>query len=311
MANINWHKGFVSAMKLELLADKDRLTFNDEYLLSGGSKRIDLLIIKNESAEKMHRLVGAVFERYNIYEYKNPTDSMTFGDFFKTLSYVCTYLEENKEHDRYKLNEYTMTLIRDTYPKSLFGELKKNGIEPKQVSEGVYIIEERMPFKTQILVTSRMDEDYTWLRALTKNPSIEKLRGIVNKTESLTPDSKKDADTVMNVFTDVNEEYMIGLRENEEEKHMCEAVNRLFADETEKYRKESKEKDKIIEEINAKLDAQGSLVESMKKQMAEKEKALTGLDKTISEKDRKLSENEVTIAQLLSKINTLEAQLKA
>ena len=49
----------------------------------------------------------------------------------------------------------------------------------------------------------------------------------------------------------------------------------------------------------------------MKKQMAEKEKALTGLDKTISEKDRKLSENEVTIAQLLSKINTLEAQLKA
>ena len=245
MANINWHKGFVSAMKLELLADKDRLVFNDEYLLSGGSKRIDLLIIKNESAVKMHRLVGAVFERYNIYEYKNPTDSMTFGDFFKTLSYVCTYLEENREHDRYKLSEYTMTLIRDT-----FGELKKNGIEPKQVSDGVYIIEERMPFKTQILVTSRMDEDYTWLRALTKTPSIEKLRGIVNKTESLTPDSKKDADTVMNVFTDVNEEYMIELREKEEEKDMCEAVNRLFADETKKLQEqlelEREEHDKII-----------------------------------------------------------------
>ncbi|MCR4748914.1 MAG: hypothetical protein K5877_03820, partial [Lachnospiraceae bacterium] len=94
----------------------------------------------------------------------------------------------------------------------------------------------------------------------------------------------------------------IGLRENEEEKHMCEAVNRLFADETEKYRKESKEKDKIIEEINAKLDVQGSLVESMKKQMAEKEKALAGRDKTISD-------NEVTIADLLSQISMLKAQL--
>ena len=309
MANINWHKGFVSAMKLELLADRDRLIFNDEYLLSGGSKRIDLLIIKNESAVKMHRLVGAVFERYNIYEYKNPTDSMSFGDFFKTLSYVCTYLEENKEYDRYKLSEYTMTLIRDTYPRSLFGELKRNGIKPKQVSDGVYVIEERMPFKTQVLVTSRMDEDYTWLRALTKTPSIEKLRSIVKKTESLTSESKKDADTVMNVFSDVNEEYMIELREKEEEKDMCEAVNRLFADETRKLqeqldieRAEREEKDKIIEEINAKLDAQGSLVESMKKQMAEKEQALAGRDKTISD-------NEVTIADLLSQISMLKAQL--
>ena len=83
---------------------------------------------------------------------------------------------------------------------------------------------------------------------------------------------------------------------------MCEAVNRLFADETEKYRKESKEKDKIIDEINAKLDAQGSLVESMKKQMAEKEQALAGRDKTISD-------NEVTIADLLSQISMLKAQL--
>ncbi len=166
-----------------------------------------------------------------------------------------------------------------------------------------------------------MDEDYTWLRALTKNPSIEKLRGIVNKTESLTPDGKKEADTVMNVFTDVNEEYMIGLRENEEEKHMCEAVNRLFADETKKLQEqlefEREEHDKIIEEINAKLDAQGSLVESMKKQMAEKEKALAkqeqalaGRDKTISEKDKKLSDKEVTISELLSKINMLEAKLQ-
>ena len=282
MANINWHKGFVSAMKLELLADKDRLVFNDEYLLSSGSKRIDLLIIKNESAEKMHRLVGAVFERYNIYEYKNPTDSMTFGDFFKTLSYVCTYLEENREHDRYKLSEYTMTLIRDTYPKSLFGELKKNGIEPKQVSDGVYIIEERMPFKTQILVTSRMDEDYTWLRALTKTPSIEKLRGIVNKTESLTPDSKKDADTVMNVFTDVNEEYMIGLRKKEEEKDMCEAVNRLFADETKK------------------------LQEQLDIERAENEEK----DKIIIDKDKIISDKDMTIADLLYKINMLEAKLQ-
>ena len=90
---------------------------------------------------------------------------------------------------------------------------------------------------------------------------------------------------------------------------LIDGAYRLFADETKKLqeqldieRAEREEQDKIIEEINANLDAQGSLVESMKKQMAEKEKAIAGRDKTISEL-------ELSNADLLYKINVLEAKL--
>jgi len=95
---------------------------------------------------------------------------------------------------------------------------------------------------------------------------------------------------------------------------VCEAVNRLFADETKKLQEqlelEREEHDKIIEEINAKLDAQGSLVESMKKQMAEKEKALAKQEQALAGRDRTISEKEVTIADLLAEINMLKAQLQ-
>ncbi len=87
MKKIDWHSGFVNAMKLELLANENDLEYEDEYLIANRAQRIDLLIIKKMRTVKTVNEVGAIFDKYNIVEYKSPEDSLTLGDFYKILGY--------------------------------------------------------------------------------------------------------------------------------------------------------------------------------------------------------------------------------
>ena len=45
-SRINWHNGFVSAMKLDLVDNEKDLQYSKEYYLTGKHQRIDLLIIE-------------------------------------------------------------------------------------------------------------------------------------------------------------------------------------------------------------------------------------------------------------------------
>ena len=112
-SRINWHSGFVSAMKLDLIENKDDLQYNKEYYLTGKHQRIDLLIIKNERSATIRNPIGAVFSKYNICEYKSPGDSLTYGDFFKTLAYTGLYLNEKETYGNHNISDYTMTFVRE------------------------------------------------------------------------------------------------------------------------------------------------------------------------------------------------------
>ena len=93
MKKIDWHSGFVNAMKLELLANEKDLEYEDEHLIANRAQRIDLLIIKKIRTVRIVNEVGAIFDKYNIVEYKSPEDSLTLGDFYKVLGYTGIYLE--------------------------------------------------------------------------------------------------------------------------------------------------------------------------------------------------------------------------
>ena len=102
-SRINWHEGFVSAMKLDLMENENDLQYNKEYWLTGKHQRIDLLIIKNESLAQIRNPIGAIFSKYNICEYKSPSDSLTYGDFFKILAYTGLYLDERDKFEDHKI----------------------------------------------------------------------------------------------------------------------------------------------------------------------------------------------------------------
>ena len=61
MKKIDWHAGFVSAMKLEFVENEKDLIYDEEHHVANRAQRIDLLIIKNNNSVKIHNPIGAIF----------------------------------------------------------------------------------------------------------------------------------------------------------------------------------------------------------------------------------------------------------
>lgn len=74
--DIQWHPAFVSAMNLELAADRKNLIFEREYNLNTRPLEIDLLIIKKEKEVRISNEIGHFFREYNVLEYKSPGDHL-------------------------------------------------------------------------------------------------------------------------------------------------------------------------------------------------------------------------------------------
>ena len=256
MKKIDWHAGFVSAMKLELMANEDSLEYEDEHQIGNRAQKIDLLIIKKIRTVKIVNEIGTIFDKYNIVEYKGPGDALTYGDFYKTLGYTCIYLEELHKYDEYGRDSYTMTFIRRSKPRKLLKLLEerdKHKIIKK--SKGIYEVGSSLPFKTQIIVTNEWDEErsevHTWLRSLTNEGTDAELKGILKGTTGLDDKYKMHADSVMNVFARANIELLREQKESDDK--MCEAINELFAEETAAYKKQAEEANTRAEVAEAEL----------------------------------------------------------
>lgn len=65
-------------MQIELQDEADKLSFQKEYMLGEESMRMDmLLIIKKNTKDKVEKNIGRIFRKYNIIEYKSPTDYLS------------------------------------------------------------------------------------------------------------------------------------------------------------------------------------------------------------------------------------------
>ena len=254
MKKIDWHSGFVNAMKLELLANEDDLEYEDEHLIANRAQRIDLLIIKKMRSVEIVNEVGTLFDKYNILEYKSPEDSLTLGDFYKILGYTGIYLEELHKYDEYGRDAFTMTFVRRRKPIKLFELLRRDKHEVFHARKGIYEIKGHLPFRTQVIVSREWDDEeaeiHIWLRSLTNESKGKELEGILNSTRKLNPKHKWFADGIMNVFARANVEL---IKEAKEESTMCEAINELFAEETKKEKERADAAIKRVGEVETEL----------------------------------------------------------
>ena len=269
MDNIDWHAGFVDAMKLELMANEEDLEFLEEHLIANRAQRIDLLIIKKLRSTRIVNEVGDIFDKYNVIEYKSPQDGLNYGDFYKILAYTCIYLQELHEYNEYGRDAFTMTLVRRRKPRKLFSLLERDGYDVHHVSDGIYEVIGPIPFRTQIIVTNEWDkkdvEIHAWLRGLTNESKGLELEGIVSETIKLNEEHKKYADGVMNVYSAAN----IGLMRKikEVDKDMCKAVNELFAEETQAEKNRADKAIAELSEIKRERDDAKIMLEKMGKQL--------------------------------------------
>ena len=85
---LQWNPAFNADLQIEFREEKEKLKFEQEYLLSSKPMAIDVLIIKKKNAEPIHKNIGKIFRKYNIIEYKSPSDALSVDDFVKKSSIV-------------------------------------------------------------------------------------------------------------------------------------------------------------------------------------------------------------------------------
>ena len=268
MKKIDWHAGFVSAMKLEFVENEKDLIYDEEHHVANRAQRIDLLIIKNNNSVKIHNPLGAIFARYNICEYKGPDQSLTYSDFYRVIAYTSLYLGETQKGENHDSVEYTMTFVRESHPYSLFKRLTNDGIIITDTGQGIYRLTNNLPFATQVIITKEIpDVNRSWIKCLTKKGTVSNLDAIMANTPKLDDHNKSYADNVMDIFTSANTRLV---KEQIKEPAMCNAVNELFADQI-------KEKDIIIANMGSQLVDKDSQIANMGSQLADKDSQISEL----------------------------------
>ncbi len=165
---IYWHPAFFAGIQIELLDDADNLEFESEHLLSKKPMQIDILIIKKENDRPVKKNIGRFFKKRNIIEYKSPDDSLSVDDFYKVYGYTCFYKSDTAAVNEIHLEELTITLVSESYPRELIRhlrEVRKYTVEA--VEDGIYSVTgDKIPI--QILVTRQLSrKENLWLRSLT------------------------------------------------------------------------------------------------------------------------------------------------
>ena len=125
--NKQWHQGFYGAAELEFRQDKDNLSFEREHYLSKEPLRMDMLIVKKKKELPIKNPIGHLFKMHNIIEYKSPNDGLTIDDFSKTMGYACLYKSLAQTTDEIPLDEITVSLVRERYPRRLMEALESHG----------------------------------------------------------------------------------------------------------------------------------------------------------------------------------------
>ena len=204
-SRIQWHPAFYAATKLELHDNIDELEFYPEYNLSKKPLQADLLIIEKNGKTQIKNAIGHIFRKHNIVEYKSLGDGMTVDDFYKCVAYACLYKSAGESVNAVAGDELSITMIRESYPKSMMRELKRLGISFAEYDSGIYY-SQNFFIPAQIIVTQELEADeHRSLRILSRNADENDVKGFIKETLSyVTQGEKADAQAVLKVSGTAN-----------------------------------------------------------------------------------------------------------
>ena len=204
-SRIQWHPAFYAATKLELHDNIDELEFYPEYNLCKKPLQADLLIIEKNGKTQIRNAIGHIFRRHNIVEYKSPGDGMTVDDFYKCVAYACLYKSTGESVNAVAGDELSVTMIRESYPKSMLRELKRLGISFKRYKSGIYY-SQNFFIPAQIVVTQELAADeHRSLRILSRNADENDVKGFIKETLNyVTQGEKADVQAVLKVSGTAN-----------------------------------------------------------------------------------------------------------
>ncbi|MCH5248530.1 MAG: hypothetical protein J1E98_01290 [Lachnospiraceae bacterium] len=206
--NIQWHPGFVAAMNLELKQNRADLIFEKEYNLNTKPLEIDLLVIKKNTDIRIDNEIGHIFREHNILEYKSPEDHMDIDTFYKVGAYASLYKSYGNTVDSIKVEDITISLVRENKPDGLFRYFEKNRYLVSNPYNGIYYIDGNVLFPTQIVVTKELDKSaHIWLGALSNKLKKQNMLELLENIKRLTGKIDKElADSVLEVSVGANKQ---------------------------------------------------------------------------------------------------------
>lgn len=223
---LHWHPAFYAGMQIELQDEADKLSFQKEYMLGEEPMRMDMLLIKKNTKDKVEKNIGRIFRKYNIIEYKSPTDYLSIDDFYKVYSYAFAYKANTGKENAVPIEELTITYVCNHYPRYLIKHLKQiYKVEIEQVEPGIYYLPAaRFIVPIQIVVTKELtDEKNLWLHNLTDTlKDTDTVKRLLSEYEN----QKKNTlyQSVMEIIVNANKEKF------GEVKKMCNALLELMKD---------------------------------------------------------------------------------
>lgn len=256
--NLQWHPAFYAGIQIEFKDEADNLIFENEHQLGTKPFGIDVLIIKKENEKPIQKNIGRIFRKYNIIEYKSPTDYLSIDDFYKVYGYACFYKADVEKVDSIKVEEITISFICKKEPRKLIQHLsKERNYEVRKVGEGIYHIEgDKIPI--QIIVTKNLSrKENLWLRNLTdqlkEKQDAEKLvrEYYKNKGNNL-------YSSVMTIIIQANRERF------EEDDDMCEVLEEIIEKKVEervRERVEERIQEKVEERLEKRVEIENAALE--------------------------------------------------
>lgn len=128
-----------------------------------------MLVVKKLREIRIDKFLGRIFKKYNILEYKSPTDYISIDDYYKVKAYAYLYKALSKETDKIGINEMTITLTSSRYPGKLIDYLKNEmKVDVETAGSGIYYVKDT-DIDTQILVSRQLDDRETGYLKLLQN----------------------------------------------------------------------------------------------------------------------------------------------
>ena len=207
----DWHSWFYSLLNILLYKFRNNhVTVLPEVKLGAMPPIADFIVVKEDSIVDLGLEVFSFFRKYNIIEFKSPDDELSIFVLWKVVGYAGFFINR----DRVEPDEITLTLVRGAKPVGLFKELKKQGAKVIEGSvdgpaKGIYTIENwKVDFPIQIIVSTELEGDeYAFFRTISKNPSVEDIKFIVDNAEKETdPAIREFLRDYLDKLSDLNKE---------------------------------------------------------------------------------------------------------
>lgn len=158
--------------------------------------------------------------------------------FYKGLSYACLYKSTGKYADEIKIQEVTLSFIRNRYPRELFNRLKELGHDITRKYPGVYYVSNNLMLPVQFIVSKELKlEDHLSLKILSDKVTEQNARSFIKAASSLCEkDDRENADAILQVSVSANKTIYNRVKE---ENAMCDALRDLMKDEIEDEKKKA------------------------------------------------------------------------